>query len=95
MNGQWIGTYSGTNSGLLVADLDDVGASYQGVVSVYDSNPASPKMVAHINNIPKDKARFSLPATRLEQVFLGLVDAGNFWPAFSDWIPVVRMFAPL
>jgi hypothetical protein len=32
MNGQWIGPYSGTNTGIVVADLDDVGTGYAGVV---------------------------------------------------------------
>jgi FRG domain len=71
MNGQWIGTYSGTNSGSLVADLDDVGASYQGVVFAYDFNPASPKMFARINNIPKGKTRFSVLRVPLEHIERG------------------------
>jgi FRG domain len=70
MNGQWIGKYSGTNSGTLVADLDGVGASYQGIVFAYDSNPACPRMFAQINDIPKGKDRFSLHV-RLEHMKSG------------------------
>jgi hypothetical protein len=32
MNGQWLGKYEGTNQGLMVANLDDMGSFYQGVV---------------------------------------------------------------
>jgi hypothetical protein len=59
MNGQWIGTYSGTNSGHLVADLDDVGTSYQGVVFAYDVNVGYPRTFAYVD-LPKAQTRVSL-----------------------------------
>jgi hypothetical protein len=52
MNGQWIGTYSGTNTGTLVADLDDVGTSYAGMVFVYDNNSSYPRTAAQVE-LPK------------------------------------------
>lgn len=58
MNGQWIGTYSGTNSGMLVLDLDDVGSIYQGIVFAYDNNRALPRSFAEIQ-IEKGKTQFS------------------------------------
>jgi hypothetical protein len=48
MNGQWIGAYSGTNSGLAVLDLDKGKNEYTGVVFAYDNNPALPKTLAHV-----------------------------------------------
>jgi hypothetical protein len=60
MNGQWIGSYSGTNTGLVVADLDDVGTSYAGVVFAYDNNNIGmPRTFAQVE-IPKNRATFSL-----------------------------------
>jgi len=68
MNGQWIGEYSGTNTGLVVADLDDVGTGYAGVVFTYDAN-IGPRAFAQVE-IPKDKTRFSL------RVSLGHLERG-------------------
>jgi FRG domain-containing protein len=62
MNGQWIGTYSGTNSGLLVADLDDAGTNYQGIVSAYDDNWGLPRTFAHIE-VPKGQTQYSTRVT--------------------------------
>ena len=59
MNGQWIGQYSGTNTGVLVADLDDVGTNYAGEVFAYDNNTVYPITVAVIS-LPKDHNRLSL-----------------------------------
>jgi hypothetical protein len=70
MNGQWIGSYSGTNTGTLVADLDDVGTHYTGVVFGYDFNPAVPRAFAHVA-IPKGKTTFSL------RIGLSPVDRGS------------------
>jgi len=58
MNGQWIGSYSGTNTGSLVADLDDLSTHYAGVVFGYDYNLA-PRIFAHVE-IPKAKTTFLL-----------------------------------
>ena len=59
MNGQWIGSYSGTNTGVVVADLDDVGNHYAGVVFAYDKNIGTPRTFAQVE-IPKDKTTFWL-----------------------------------
>src|SRR5262245_61180567 len=70
MNGKWIGSYSGTNTGTVVADLDDVGTVYAGVVFAYDANIGFPRTFAQIE-IPKDKTTFSLP------VVLGHLERGS------------------
>src|SRR5215469_1382490 len=41
MNGQWVGRYAGTNSGLLIIDLDGMGAHYEGRACAYDDNQFS------------------------------------------------------
>jgi len=58
MNGQWIGSYSGTNTGSVVADLDDARNHYAGVVFAYDHNINNPRTCALVE-IPKDRTTFS------------------------------------
>jgi hypothetical protein len=70
MNGQWMGSYSGTNTGSLVADLDDVGTHYAGVVFVYDDNPRNPRTFAVVQ-IPKGQATSSM------QIGLSHMDRGS------------------
>lgn len=54
MNGQWIGSYTGTNGGTLVIELDDLGDCYEGWAFAYDDNPNLPSTCAYIRT--KDKA---------------------------------------
>jgi hypothetical protein len=60
MNAQWIGSYWGTNTGTVVADLDDIGTSYAGDIFVYDDNPGFPRTFAHVE-LPKGQSRVQLP----------------------------------
>lgn len=93
MNGQWIGTYSGTNTGLLVADLDDAGTNYAGVVFAYDNNNHYPRTFAFIE-LPKDQSQLSLrvallPANRgtgefVTQEALAERFPGVQTPAYAD-----------
>jgi FRG domain len=53
MNGQWTGRYSGTNAGLLVVDLDDLGTHYEGLACAYDDNPTLPGIFASITTTDK------------------------------------------
>jgi len=48
MNGQWIGRYSGSNSGRIVADLDDRETHFEGPVTIYDDNQKMPFSWAYI-----------------------------------------------
>jgi FRG domain len=59
MNGQCIGRYSGTNSGLLVIDLDDMGTHYEGRAFAYDDNPSMPSTFAFIKT-PDKSSTFQL-----------------------------------
>jgi hypothetical protein len=70
MNGQWIGEYTGTNRGLLVVDLDDVGAHYDGTAVALDGNLALPPMVAVLLNLPKGQQQFQLraPLTPIDRI---------------------------
>lgn len=59
MNGQWFGTYAGTNSGALIVELDDVGGGYEGSVIAVDQNPALPAVLGEFL-APKDKKEFQV-----------------------------------
>lgn len=61
MNGQWIGTYSGTNSGILVVDLDEIGDGYAGIVFAYDNNVGLPRTSAYVE-LPRGQNSVSLRA---------------------------------
>jgi hypothetical protein len=58
MNGQWVGPYVGTNSGLLVIEPDDVGDHYDGFAYAYDSNPSLPSVLVTLDFVPKTEAHF-------------------------------------
>ena len=77
MNGQWIGSYSGTNTGSVVADLDDARNHYGGVVFAYDHNISNPRTCALVE-IPKDRTTFSL------RIGLSHVDRGSGLVLTSD-----------
>jgi len=54
MNGQWIGQYTGSNSGFIVVNLDDMGDHYEGVAFLIDANIKLPTIRALIRT--NDKA---------------------------------------
>jgi FRG domain len=70
MNGQWIGSYSGTNTGRVVADLDDARTHYAGVVFAYDNDIGKPRTCAEVA-IPKDQTSFSLQGIGLAHIDRG------------------------
>jgi hypothetical protein len=49
MRGQWRGTYSGTNSGTVTVDVDEIGNRFLGYAYLFESNPALPDTRAVIN----------------------------------------------
>jgi len=58
MNGQWMGTYTGTNSGMVALEIDDVGNEYAGLAFAHD-NVRSPAMVGEFH-MPKGLKKASL-----------------------------------
>jgi hypothetical protein len=54
MNGQWLGRYSGTDSGTLVIELDDMGTHYEGQVFAWDDNAAQPSAWALVKTTGKE-----------------------------------------
>lgn len=61
MNGQWIGPYTGTNSGALVLEIDDLGDHFEGRAYAYEDNPELPSTSAFIKTENKAR-RFNLAA---------------------------------
>jgi hypothetical protein len=55
MNGQWIGRYTGSNTGLLVVEIDDMGTHYEGRAFAYDDNTLLPGTVVLIKTSDKAK----------------------------------------
>ena len=48
MNGYWYGIYTGSNSGQIVVEVDDMGDHFYGSAYVYDNNPLMPSTWAEI-----------------------------------------------
>jgi hypothetical protein len=54
LKGQWIGRYAGTNMGLLVIELDDMGTHYEGHACAYDDDQTLPSTFVTIKTTNKD-----------------------------------------
>jgi hypothetical protein len=54
MNGQWIGRYTGTNSGEIILNADDRGSCFRGVAYLNDSEPNLPWIGAGLWTRNKD-----------------------------------------
>jgi hypothetical protein len=44
VRGQWVGAYAGSNSGLAIVDIDEVGGQFRGYAYMYDSNQGLPRL---------------------------------------------------
>jgi hypothetical protein len=68
MNGQWIGPYFGTNTGMLVVELDDAGGQYEGSVLAIDNNSTLPSILGEFV-APKGESEFKvrIPLTTVER----------------------------
>lgn len=52
--GQWTAKYSGTNSGKLVVDIDEVGQGYRGTACLWDDAPQNPCSLVKFGTPTKD-----------------------------------------
>ena len=50
LNGQWIARYRGTNAGLLIVELDDLGDHYEGSGVLFDDNQELLSSIMKISN---------------------------------------------
>ena len=55
MNGQWIGKYSGSDSGSIIINLDDMGDHYHGVAFLTSANDKNPAVAAILKTDDKAK----------------------------------------
>jgi len=55
MNGQWTGTFGGTNSGRVTLDIDDRGSYFSGMAHVISDNRALPQVSIGIQTADKSK----------------------------------------
>src|SRR5512135_2936273 len=53
MNGQWLGTFAGSNTGAIRLNLDNKGDHYAGVAFLLDANPELPDLVVAIRTADK------------------------------------------
>jgi hypothetical protein len=67
MNGTWQGQYTGTNSGQIVVELDDMRDHFRGCAYAYDGNPGLPSTFALIKTPDKkSKTKFDAPLAPLD-----------------------------
>jgi hypothetical protein len=59
VRGQWIGPFKGTNEGVAVVELDDMGDHYEGSAVAFSNNPALPSIWTFVRTPNKD-AKFDL-----------------------------------
>ena len=87
INGQWLGRYSGSNSGRLVVDFDDLGTHYEGRAFAYDdTHPSLPATFSFIKT-PDKGGKFALCVDLLP------VNPRSGDPVLS-WDQVAALFPP-
>jgi FRG domain len=87
MKGQWFGRFSGTNNGVAVLEMDEVGGYFEGRAYVFDDNTALPSTAAFVR-IPADSNSFTidkLPLTPLDPVTMDFTE----WRYMKDRFPDV------
>lgn len=85
MNGQWLGRYNGTNSGLLVVDLDKVGDHFEGRATAYNADKSLPSAVVFIKTPDTTAGPFRL-CVDLEPVNPRTGDVAS-WSQISSLFP--------
>ncbi len=73
LSGQWLGKYSGSNSGTLVIEIDDVGDHYEGAACAWEDNPNQPSSLVKFATKTKESTH------RLEKLpVVAMNAAGEF-----------------
>lgn len=95
MNGQWIGKYSGSNDGLIVANIDDRQSHFEGIAYLNESNGSLPSTAAYFRTQNRDpqfnfRTGFILPINPRNGItdswenLKGFFGAGVTIPAHAD-----------
>jgi hypothetical protein len=86
MKGQWIGEYSGSNGGLIIANIDERPSQFEGVAYLNESNKSLPSTVAAFRTNNKDR-QFKFRT--------GLIAAINPFNGTTDsWEKLQQYFGP-
>jgi hypothetical protein len=88
MNGYWYGKYTGSNSGQIVVELDDMGDHFHGHAYVYDNNTSLPSTFAIIKTA--DKANRIQFTAQLLPVHPDTLEPTN-WQQIADRYSGVNM----
>jgi hypothetical protein len=67
LQGQWIGRYSGTNSGEAILELDLIGTNYEGRAYVYDDRDSLPSAAAFVR-LPAGVTRHTISKLPLSAI---------------------------
>jgi hypothetical protein len=61
MTGQWIGSYTGTSTGKIIVNIDELSSCYQGIAFLHDDNVNVPITVANFKTRPQQvRIRYGL-----------------------------------
>jgi hypothetical protein len=99
MRGQWLGTYTGTNSGTATVDVDEIGNRFRGYAYLFENNPALPDTRAEINVAePAGNSLVAqLPVSPLNRNTGGAAVASNYPPGttFPNYADVQMSWTPI
>jgi hypothetical protein len=84
MQGQWLGRYTGTNSGEAIIELDEIEDHYEGKAFIFDSRTQVPSTVAFVN-LPK-----SVAVHKADGVILKPLDPNSM--DITEWRQLVPRF---
>ena len=91
MNGQWIGTFTGTSSGTIHANIDETETNYVGVAYLFDNNIQLPASVAYFET-PNKGNEFSFRTARIDAIDRQTANAVA-WKAIETNYPAVTGFS--
>ena len=74
LSGQWVGKYSGSNSGTLVIDIDDASDYYEGTACVWDDNAQLPSSLERFKTSSKANSH------KLDNLPNVQMNAGGYYP---------------
>jgi hypothetical protein len=91
MNGQWIGTFTGTSSGTIHANIDETESNYVGVAYSFDNNIQLPPSVAYFET-PNKNSEFSFRTYRIDAIDRQTANAVA-WQTIAANYPQVAAFS--
>ena len=94
MKGQWIGTYQGSNSGLIIVNIDECPSHYEGVAYLNEANNTLPSTAAFFRTQNKDSV-FSFHTNWLSPINpkTGIIDSWDNVSKFYNDGVVVSTYA--